>query len=136
MADSINSVLRLDNLFFDKIVFNRLGPSSEAEVKFSMRSNIMKSQNEEVYKVTLSITGDKANEYNFEISVSGIFSFVCESKDLDFKLKEALISKNTIAILMPYLRSEVSLLTAQPGMSCIVLPPFNVNNMVDNGKDN
>ena len=33
---------------------------------------------------------------------------------------------------MPYLRSEISLLTAQPGMECIVLPPFNINKMVKN----
>lgn len=33
---------------------------------------------------------------------------------------------------MPYLRSEVSLLTAQPETESVILPVFNVNNMIDN----
>ena len=32
---------------------------------------------------------------------------------------------------MPYLRSEVSLLTAQPEVECVVLPPFNINKMME-----
>lgn len=35
------------------------------------------------------------------------------------------------AILMPYLRSEVSLLTAQPETDCVVLPVFNINKMLE-----
>lgn len=32
---------------------------------------------------------------------------------------------------MPYMRSQISLLTAQPDTDCVVLPPFNVNEMLD-----
>ena len=46
-------------------------------------------------------------------------------------MKNNLVSKNTVAILMPYLRSEVSLLTAQPNTDTVVLPVFNINNMID-----
>jgi preprotein translocase subunit SecB len=31
---------------------------------------------------------------------------------------------------MPYIRSEVSLLTAQPGIEPVVIPPFNVVEMM------
>ena len=33
--------------------------------------------------------------------------------------------------MFPYLRSEVTLLTSQPGMVPIVLPPLNINNLMD-----
>ncbi|MCD8361333.1 MAG: Preprotein translocase subunit SecB, partial [Lachnospiraceae bacterium] len=60
----------------------------------------------------------------------GFFSFDTE-EELSEDLKMKLINKNTVSIMMPYLRSEVSLLTAQPGMDCVVLPIFNVNNMME-----
>ena len=44
--------------------------------------------------------------------------------------EDNLISNNAVAILMPYLRSELSLLTAQPETDCIVMPVFNVNAML------
>ena len=42
-----------------------------------------------------------------------------------------LYQKNSVAILMPYLRSEISLLTAQPETETVVLPVFNINRMMD-----
>jgi len=42
-----------------------------------------------------------------------------------------LINKNAVAILMPYVRSQLSLITAQPGMECIVMPPINVSAMME-----
>lgn len=35
-----------------------------------------------------------------------------------------------VAIVMPYIRSEVSLLTAQPGVDPVVLSPFNIAEMM------
>lgn len=49
---------------------------------------------------------------------------------MDENEKNELISKNAVAIIMPYMRSQVSLLTAQPEVDCVVLPPFNINNML------
>lgn len=42
-----------------------------------------------------------------------------------------LINKNAVAIMMPYLRSELTLLTAQPDTDSVVLPPFNINAMLE-----
>lgn len=64
-----------------------------------------------------------------EISLSGFFSIESE-KELEKDLIDMLVTKNSVAILMPHLRSELSLLTAQPEVECVVLPVFNVNNMV------
>ena len=85
----------------------------------------------EIYKVTLVLKGKKPEEYTLEISLSGFFSVESENELTD-ALKNSLVVKNSVAIMMPYLRSQVSLVTAQPEVECVVLPAFNINKMLDN----
>ena len=47
-------------------------------------------------------------------------------------LENPLIKQNTIAIMFPFIRSEITLLTSQPGMSPIVIPPLNINKLLSN----
>lgn len=131
--ETIQSVLNLNKVVFDKIEFKRIGfgDSSEHELEFEIQSNIAQRQDDEVYKITLLFVGKKPEEYTLEISLTGFFTLE-QFEELSEDLKHSIITKNTVAILMPYLRSEISLLTAQPGMECIVLPPFNINKMVKN----
>ncbi len=128
--ETFQSVLQLDKIVFDKIEFKRLGFSSEKELELEIQSNISQKQNAEIYRVTLILKGNKPEEYIFEISLTGFFSFEAENA-IQEELKNTLVTKNAIAILMPYLRSEVSLLTAQPGIECVVLPAFNVNKILE-----
>lgn len=131
---TIQSVLRLDRLVFDKIEFKRLGFSSDHKLELDIQSSIAQRQDTEVYRITLTLRGTKPEEYIFEISLTGIFT-IEQDDTLSEELKNDLITKNAIAILMPYMRSEVSLLTAQPGMECVVLPAFNINEMMKSSKD-
>ncbi len=128
--ETFQSVLQLDKIVFDKIEFKRLGFSSEKELELEIQSNISQKQNAEIYRVTLILKGNKPEEYIFEISLTGFFSFEAENI-IQEELKNTLVTKNAIAILMPYLRSEVSLLTAQPGIECVVLPAFNINKILE-----
>ena len=50
--------------------------------------------------------------------------------------KDILVKKNAVSILMPYIRSQLSLLTAQPEVECQVLPPLNVAKMFEETKQN
>lgn len=132
----IKSALNMDKLVFDKILFDRKGFKNKNQVKYSIESRIAQHQQEEIYRVTLILKGDKEDEYDFEISLTGFFTFD-EDANVDEETKKILIGKNTVAIMMPYMRSQVSLLTAQPGMDCVVLPAFNINNIVnDDDEDN
>lgn len=126
----IESVLKLKKIVFDKIEFNRIGFRNDEDFNLEIQSSIAKKKDKD-YRITLSLKGIKEKEYNIEISISGFFSIdLAECVDEEFK--NTLVTKNTVAILMPYLRSQVSILTAQPDVECVVLPPFNINNMVDN----
>ncbi|MDE6566488.1 MAG: protein-export chaperone SecB [Lachnospiraceae bacterium] len=125
-----NSVLKLDKLVFDKIEFQRHGFSKEYELEITMEANVSQKEDQDVYKVVLILKGEKREEYSLEISLVGFFSFDSDI-DIDEKTKKILVSKNTISIMMPYIRSEVSLLTAQPGVESVVLPPMNINKMME-----
>lgn len=126
----IKSVLKLDHIVFDKIVFERQGFQNENEFDFNLQSNISQRDGSEIYRCTLLLKGHKPDEYTMEISLTGFF-VLSNADDLSESMKNNLVSKNTVAILMPYLRSEVSLLTAQPNTDTVVLPVFNINNMID-----
>ena len=133
--DEIKSVLNMDKLVFDKISFERKGFKNQNPIKYSVETRIAQHQEQEIYRVTLVLKGDKEDEFDFEISLTGFFSF-SDGAEVDDQIKKTLINNNTVAIMMPYMRSQVSLLTAQPEMDCIVLPAFNINKMVNNNESN
>lgn len=127
--NEIKSVLSLQSLCFNKILFERRGLMNQNNISFEIQVDIEKKMTGNLYKVTLILRGDKKDEYLIEIALTGIFSFA-DGNTLTKEMEETLIQKNAVAIMMPYLRSEVSLLTAQPEVECVVLPPFNINNMM------
>lgn len=56
--------------------------------------------------------------------------------DTNDPIKEkTLINANTVAIMFPFIRSQVSLMTTQPGMSPIVLPPINTAKFMEKDSD-
>ena len=126
--DSITSVLKLKTIVFDKIEFHRKGFKNSIDPTFTISVQIGKNKTDD-YKVTLIIDADKEKEYELSISLSGLFSIENDGELTDV-IKQDLINKNAVAILMPYLRSEVTLLTSQPNMDSIVLPPFNINKLM------
>lgn len=126
---TVLSALRLEKIVFDRIEFRRLGFASEKDFEVEIESNIAQRQGTDLYRITLTLKGNKPEEYDLEISLTGYFQ-IEPDETINEDLKNKLVTKNAVAILMPYLRSEVSLLTAQPGMDCVVLPAFNVNKML------
>lgn len=129
-SKSIESVLKLNKIVFEKIEFQRLGFQNDSGFELEIQSNISQRQDTEIYIVTLILNGKKPEEYTLEIRLSGFFSIEADGELTD-DLKNTLVTKNSVAILMPYLRSEVSLLTAQPETECVVLPVFNINNILE-----
>ena len=122
-------VLKLNALVFDEIIFKRLGMHSENELEVSFSVNIGTNISDpNVKKVSVRISGEKREEYTFEIEASGYFSYEGDASD-------AIIQQNAVAIVMPYIRSEVSILTAQPGVEPVVLPPFNIVEMMNANKN-
>lgn len=126
----MESVLQMHKMFFKKISFDRKGFKNDNKADFTFKTSVLEHSNRDLFKVSLDVKCNKEEEYEFEIELIGVFSFN-SSKELDKETKDYLISHNTVSILMPYMRSQISLLTAQPDTDCVVLPPFNVNEMLD-----
>lgn len=121
-------VLKLNALVFDKINFKRIGMQNENELEVSFSANFGTNISDvNLKKVSVQISGEKREEYSFEVQASGFFSYVGDATD-------DIIQQNAVAIVMPYVRSEISLLTAQPGVETVVLPPFNIVEMLKEGK--
>lgn len=87
----------------------------------------MTKLDQEQYEVFLSTTVSDVNETIY-VNVKGrsIFSTKQENKNL--------LEKNTIAIMFPYIRSYISSITTQPGMTPIVLPAMNIVAMINDQK--
>ena len=112
----MSCVLKLNALVFDDIIFKRLGMHSDNDLEISFSVSIGTNiTDQDIKKVSVKVMGEKREEYSFEIQASGFFAY----------------EGNAVAIVMPYIRSEVSLLTAQPGIESVVLPPFNIAEMMN-----
>lgn len=117
-------VLRLDNLVFDRINFQREGFENNNEPCFQFGFKFEKQEGLR-FVVHLSVFGKKEQEYKFEIAASGYF-ILDSGKD-----QMRIIRQNAVAIIFPYIRSQISLLTAQPGMVPVVLPPLNIVQLLE-----
>ncbi len=132
MQDIINksaSELKSKKIYFESMSFRRdvIQPDN---LKTKVNRNIM-SLGDDEYKVALSIEIKSLNN-SFELQVTIVGIFEIKSDSISEELKNSVISKNTVAILFPYLRTQITLLTAQPDLKPIVLPAININALLDN----
>ena len=92
---------------------------ADGQYHMNLNKNIEKI-GDHVFKVVLDFSILKDD---LKISVSAQAQFLYEA--FDYSDEQEIIDNNTVAIMFPFIRSEVTLLTSQPGMSPIVLPPIN-----------
>lgn len=76
------------------------------------------------YEVFLATTVSDESEMVY-VNVKGRAIFSTHQVNMD------ILEKNTIAIMFPYIRSYISIMTTQPGMNPIVLPAMNIIAMIN-----
>jgi preprotein translocase subunit SecB len=126
--DDSHSALKLREIFVDKQLFERKDDTvkkvyTDTEINFKRVINDMEDNK---FKVSLSINLSFENKYIIEVCLSGIFQM-----EEEVKFKNKILLNNTVAILFPYLRSQLSLLTSQPGFEPVILPAININRLLD-----
>ena len=119
-----NCILKLNHLLFDEITFNRVNFKSKNDLQVEFGFSFNKREYGE-FVSSIRIIGTKKDEYNFVVRASGYFQISEAVEDSDI-----LIQQNAIAIVFPYIRSQISLLTAQPEVDPVILPPMNIAQMV------
>lgn len=124
--NSISSVLKVKHIVFDELTFKRLGFQSteEKEAQLGIGKHVEKID-EGRYRVFLSVKAVREEEYEATVSISGY----CEIAE-DAPNKDRILNENAIAILFPYVRAELTLLTAQPETEPLMIPAVNINAMI------
>ena len=125
-----NCILKLNHLLFDEITFNRVNFKSKKDLQVEFGFAFNKRENGG-FVSSIRIIGTKKDEYNFVVRASGYFQISEAVEDSDI-----LIQQNAIAIVFPYIRSQISLLTAQPEVDPVILPPTNIAQMVKESIEN
>ena len=122
---SVSSVLKFAHIVFDRLSFKRLGfQNVKAEsTDFAIGKQVQKTGDGQ-YQVTVSVKATRSEEYEIEISITGY----CEI-DENAPFKDKILEENAVAILFPYIRAELSLLTAQPETEVLTIPAVNINAM-------
>lgn len=125
LEKELQSVLLLKNLYFEKINFVRdVSLPNEFTTKFTTQIKDVSSNNVEV-RLGCEIKSD--TQFALDIELVGLF----ENNESDANKKDELNKTNTLFIMFPYLRAEVSLVTAQPNFPTIDLPVININALLE-----
>ena len=128
---SCESVLRMDRLFFEDINLQRkVSDTTEFdEYKYNFMRSIRPVDNDHfIVSLQCNIQSmDDEESLSLSIKATGLF----ECKVEDEAQKKLLIQQNAIAIMFPYLRSQIILVTTQPDMTPIQLPIFNIAALFD-----
>lgn len=132
---SMSMPLIFKNFGVEKLEY--LADNSQSNKNFKLRPKLecgvfKSSKDNKKFQVQLGITiGDKKlTNYDFYTYVKILGNFEIRSEIEDDKIEEDTI-KEAISILFPYLRSIVSDLTSKGNKKPIVLPPINVNDLMN-----
>jgi len=130
--DSLKSSLIFHDYVVNHVNFekNKNFENQSIDIKFDIKRNVV-YEDDMAYVTVNTLIFENAVENNYpftlDISVEGKF----EVNSADEKQKEELTTKNTVAILFPYIRALVSNYTANANVPPLILPPINVLKILD-----
>ncbi|MCI8478831.1 MAG: hypothetical protein HFE97_10955 [Oscillospiraceae bacterium] len=120
------SVVKLDRLYVKELSFWRTEApidSASLTVEFQRNYRFNETETQCTVELTCTVKDEDDSLLHTDVVICGLFS--CEEEDRETRL--TLLKKNTLAILFPYLRSQICLITSQPDLSPITLPTMNIN---------
>ncbi len=125
--DNIASPLKLISLQFTKIEITNKMKKNEIPQSFTFDHHLDKIDENKVVAAhfTVKITNDDGT-FSLFVEMVGEFE-IDDTSDLNDTTKRTLFEKNTLSIMFPYMRSEITLLTSQPQMMPIIIPPINIH---------
>lgn len=128
-SEKVESVLHMSHLVCDELTFERFGFRGSVETRYNFSRGIEKD-GEGAYRVMLAIEADRDDEFKAKVQMTGYFSI-----SEDNPQKDILLEKNAIAIIFPYARSQMTLLTSQPETVPVIVPVVNINNLFEENED-
>ena len=122
--EDVLSALTMQGLYFETLLFKSNGQqvhgTNNIEVSFKLDSPVI---NDKLLTIKLGCKIKNKDFFEMELSLVGLFNVIGPENP-------NLFVPNAVSIMFPYLRSQVSLMTAQPNLVPIVLPPININKLL------
>ena len=123
---AIGSSLVMRHIVCDELSFERLGFRQKVnETKFSVSYGVEKDGEGE-YRGAFVLSAKREEEYVATVKMTGYFLI-----DEDNPQKDVLLQKNGMAIIFPFARSQMTLLTSQPETMPVVMPVVDINKIVE-----
>ena len=119
--NKMKSELKMDDFHFVECSIKRKAVIENGALSFDLQKEIHELEDGS-YSVILTFTIGK-EKADLVVKVVAAAQFRMDNDDVE--LVRSIMETNTVAIMFPFIRSQVSLLTTQPGMTPIVLPPIN-----------
>lgn len=125
------SALKLEKLVFPSINFSRaVDWTNSDELKMRVGRKVELIQTDKL-QITLSVK-IWAPDHSLDLDLT---TFACFGysfgENVPEDVRSEILEKNTIAIIFPYIRSQVSLVTTQPDMAPVVIPAININELIN-----
>ena len=127
------SLLHMNDLYFSKCIFENNKNKGDGETIVDVSYNIVgdiDKQSKSKVKVQIDLNLSSKDE-SLSLFLQTIGLFEIDDKDLDPTIKDFVLKRNTISIMFPFIRSQVALITTQPGLPPIMLQPIDVNALIE-----
>lgn len=135
--NNIGSELHLLDLFFKSVSCKRSDviPDGTLDISVDNDYKVSKTEND-IEQFTVNLKVKICNEdKSLKIDVKLVGIFECDFSGQSEEFRRQMITKNTVAIMFPYVRAQVSLLSTQPGMVPVIIPPINVNTLIEESEE-
>jgi preprotein translocase subunit SecB len=121
------SVFKLLDLHFETLRFQKTGDATTGDLRINFNREFQQDAGGN-YIVRLRLDGGVDEIFSVALSMVGVFQFAPQE---GAPKAEQVMKVNAVSILFPYLRSQLTLLTTQPGIAPVVLPPINVVSLLE-----
>ncbi|MDY4604005.1 protein-export chaperone SecB [Clostridium tertium] len=125
--------LILNDVYVKSIDFRRNRDFSDDEINldFKIGSKIEKSEDDRSCEANIHVVIKDNNEkIHIDVEYVGVFG-IDNLAGLNKGQQEYIMKKSTLAILFPFVRSFITTITSQTGIKPIILPPININALME-----
>ncbi len=133
MKKDIASKLQMLDLYFSKFEFfqdkNIKSEASELEIDYEINRSTNVYDNS-ITKIEIK-TAIKNQSKTFKLNLVTVGIFSLNPTHFDESTSENILNFNTVSIMFPFISSQVSLLTTQPGLNPVQLEIIDVMKLVE-----
>ncbi len=129
--EEVTSDLKIVDFYFSEATFKNERLFGDSAVNISYAVNNQKLENGHIrVEITTKVEGEGQGIF-LQLKAVGIFDATAV---VDNANKEFMEQIATVTAMIPFIRSQVALLTTQPGISQLILPPIDVYKLIDKNK--